>query len=87
LKPALVPYRFSRLLALRLIGVNLFGTHGVTQAFLPLLTSTSSRGAIVKNVSMMALAPLPITAACAISKAAAFQLTQSLRDFFWLGRA
>jgi NAD(P)-dependent dehydrogenase (short-subunit alcohol dehydrogenase family) len=59
------------------LAVNLFGTYGVTQAFLPLLTS--SRGVIVNNVSMMALAPLPITPAYAISKAAAFNLTQSLR--------
>ncbi|HET6920234.1 MAG TPA: SDR family NAD(P)-dependent oxidoreductase [Jiangellaceae bacterium] len=39
------------------LAVNLFGTYGVTQAFLPLLTR--SRGAIVNNVSMMALAPVP----------------------------
>jgi NAD(P)-dependent dehydrogenase (short-subunit alcohol dehydrogenase family) len=57
--------------------VNLYGTYGVTQAFLPLLTE--SRGSIVNNVSMMALAPLPLTPAYAISKAAAFNLTQSLR--------
>jgi len=57
--------------------VNLFGTYGVTQAFLPLLTR--SRGAIVNNVSTMALAPFPFTPAYAISKAAAFNLTQSLR--------
>ena len=59
------------------LAVNLFGTYGVTRAFLPLLTR--SRGAIVNNVSMMALAPLPLTPAYAISKAAAFNLTQSLR--------
>jgi NAD(P)-dependent dehydrogenase (short-subunit alcohol dehydrogenase family) len=59
------------------LAVNLFGTHGVTQAFLPLLTR--SRGAIVNNVSMMAFAPLPLTPAYAISKAAAFNMTQSLR--------
>jgi short-subunit dehydrogenase len=57
--------------------VNLFGTYAVTQAFLPLLTR--SRGAIVNNVSMMAFAPLPLTPAYAVSKAAAFNLTQSLR--------
>jgi NAD(P)-dependent dehydrogenase (short-subunit alcohol dehydrogenase family) len=61
----------------RSLAVNLFGTYGVTQAFLPKLTS--SRGAIVNNVSLMALAPLPLTPAYAISKAAAFNLTQSLR--------
>ena len=59
------------------LAVNLFGTYGVTQAFLPLLTR--SQGAIVNNVSMMAFAPLPLTPAYAISKAAAFNLTQSLR--------
>ncbi len=59
------------------LAVNLFGTYGVTHAFLPLLTR--SRGAIVNNVSTMALAPFPITPAYAISKAAAFNLTQSLR--------
>ena len=59
------------------LAVNLFGTYGVTQAFLPLLTR--SRGAIVNNVSMTAFAPVPFTPAYAISKAAAFNLTQSLR--------
>ena len=61
----------------RHLAVNLFGTYDVTQAFLPLLTR--SRGAIVNNASMMAFAPLPITPAYAISKAAAFNMTQSLR--------
>jgi NAD(P)-dependent dehydrogenase (short-subunit alcohol dehydrogenase family) len=59
------------------LAVNLFGPWGVTQAFLPLLAR--SRGAIVNNVSLMALAPLPLTPAYSISKAAAFSLTQSLR--------
>jgi NAD(P)-dependent dehydrogenase (short-subunit alcohol dehydrogenase family) len=61
----------------RHLAVNLFGTYGVTQAFLPLLSR--SQGVVVNNVSMMALAPLPLTPAYAISKAAAFNLTQSLR--------
>jgi NAD(P)-dependent dehydrogenase (short-subunit alcohol dehydrogenase family) len=61
----------------RHLAVNLFGTYGVTQAFLPLLLR--SRGAIVNNVSVMALAPLPITPSYSISKAAAFALTQALR--------
>jgi NAD(P)-dependent dehydrogenase (short-subunit alcohol dehydrogenase family) len=61
----------------RHVAVNLFGTWRVTQAFLPLLTR--SRGAIVNNVSLMALAALPLTPAYSISKAAAFSLTQSLR--------
>ena len=59
------------------LAINLFGTYGVTQAFLPLLTQ--SRGAIVNNVSLSAFAPVPITPAYAISKAAAFSLSLSLR--------
>ena len=59
------------------LAVNLFGPWAVTQAFLPLLTR--SRGAIVNNVSLMAMAPLPLTPSYAISKAAAFNLSQSLR--------
>src|SRR5712664_4876688 len=53
----------------RHLAVNLFGTYGVTQAFLPLLTR--SRGAIVNNLSLTAFAPLPIIPAYSISKAAA----------------
>jgi NAD(P)-dependent dehydrogenase (short-subunit alcohol dehydrogenase family) len=59
------------------LAVNFFGPYSMTQAFLPLLTR--SRGAIVNNVSLMALAPLPLTPSYAISKAAAFNMTQSLR--------
>ena len=59
------------------LAVNLFGTYGVTQAFLPLLTR--SRGAIVNVLSLSALATVPLTPAYAISKAAAFSLSQSLR--------
>jgi NAD(P)-dependent dehydrogenase (short-subunit alcohol dehydrogenase family) len=59
------------------LAVNLFGTYGVTQAFLPLLVR--SEGAIVNNLSMNALAPLPLVPAYSISKAAAFNMTQSLR--------
>jgi NAD(P)-dependent dehydrogenase (short-subunit alcohol dehydrogenase family) len=61
----------------RHLAVNLFGTWAVSQAFLPLLTR--SRGVIVNNVSLMALAALPLTPAYSVSKAAAFSLTQSLR--------
>ena len=61
----------------RHLAVNLFGTYGVTQAFLPLLTR--SEGAIVNNLSVNALAPLPLIPAYSISKAAAFNMTQSLR--------
>ena len=61
----------------RHLAVNLFGMHGVTQAFLPLLAG--SNGAIVNNLSVNALAPLPLIPAYSISKAAAFNMTQSLR--------
>jgi NAD(P)-dependent dehydrogenase (short-subunit alcohol dehydrogenase family) len=61
----------------RHLAVNLFGSHGVTQAFLPLLAR--SRGAIVNVLSEVALAPFPLVAAYSISKAAAFSMTQSLR--------
>ena len=59
------------------LAVNLFGTHAVTQAFLPQLAR--SRGAIVNILSANSLAPLPLIPAYSISKAAAFSLTQSLR--------
>jgi len=59
------------------LAVNLFGPLNVTNAFLPLLKR--SKGAIVNNVSTMALAPFPVTPAYAISKAAAFNMTQSFR--------
>jgi NAD(P)-dependent dehydrogenase (short-subunit alcohol dehydrogenase family) len=59
------------------LAVNLFGPYDVTQAFLPLLLR--SQGAIVNNVSLMAFAPVPLTASYAISKAAAFNMSQSLR--------
>jgi NAD(P)-dependent dehydrogenase (short-subunit alcohol dehydrogenase family) len=59
------------------LAVNLFGPFNVTRTFLPLLRR--SKGAIVNNLSLMALAPLPLTPAYAISKAAAFNMTQSLR--------
>ena len=61
----------------RSLAVNFFGTYRVTQAFLPLLAR--SRGAIVNVLSVYAFAPLPLVPAYSISKAAAFNLTQSLR--------
>jgi NAD(P)-dependent dehydrogenase (short-subunit alcohol dehydrogenase family) len=61
----------------RHLAVNLFGTYAVIRGFLPLLAR--SRGAIVNNLSLNALAALPILPAYSISKAAAFSLTQSLR--------
>ncbi|TCO42476.1 short-subunit dehydrogenase [Kribbella antiqua] len=59
------------------LAVNLFGIYDMTQAFLPLLTR--SRGAIVNVLSLAALAAVPLDPTYAISKAAAFSLTQSLR--------
>ena len=61
----------------RQLAVNLFGPYEVIQAFLPQLSE--SRGAIVNNLSLNALAPLPVIPAYSASKAAAFSLTQSLR--------
>jgi NAD(P)-dependent dehydrogenase (short-subunit alcohol dehydrogenase family) len=61
------------------LAVNFFGTYAVTRAFLPMLIG--SRGAVVNNLSVNALAPLPLIPAYSISKAAAFNLTQSLRAF------
>jgi NAD(P)-dependent dehydrogenase (short-subunit alcohol dehydrogenase family) len=59
------------------LAVNVFGTYGVTQAFLPLLTR--SQGAIVNVLSLAAVANLPFDPTYSISKAAAFSLSQSLR--------
>ncbi|MGZ3763120.1 MAG: SDR family NAD(P)-dependent oxidoreductase [Mucilaginibacter sp.] len=59
------------------LAVNLFGTFDVTQAFLPLLLR--SKGAVVNNLSLLAVAPLLPIASYSISKAAALSMTQSLR--------
>jgi NAD(P)-dependent dehydrogenase (short-subunit alcohol dehydrogenase family) len=59
------------------LAVNFLGLFKVTHAFLPLLRR--SKGAIVNNLSLAALAPLPVIPAYSISKAAAFNMTQSLR--------
>nr|WP_231990689.1 SDR family NAD(P)-dependent oxidoreductase [Mycobacterium sp. 852002-30065_SCH5024008] len=59
------------------LAVNLFGTYAVIQTFLPLLVR--SGGSIVNNLSVNALAPLPLIPAYSVSKAAAFSMTQSLR--------
>jgi NAD(P)-dependent dehydrogenase (short-subunit alcohol dehydrogenase family) len=67
----------DRVLLERHLAVNLFGTYGMTQAFLPLLTR--SRGAIVNVLSLAAVAALPFTPTYSISKAAALSLSQSLR--------
>jgi NAD(P)-dependent dehydrogenase (short-subunit alcohol dehydrogenase family) len=59
------------------LAVNLLGMASVTRAFLPLLTR--SQGAIVNNLSLAALAPLPVIPGYSISEAAASNMTQSLR--------
>ena len=61
------------------LAVNFFGMLNVTRAFLPLLKR--SKGAIVNNLSLAALAPLPVIPSYSISKAAALSMTQSLRAF------
>jgi NAD(P)-dependent dehydrogenase (short-subunit alcohol dehydrogenase family) len=57
--------------------VNLWGPYEVTRAFLPLLIA--SRGAIVANVSVAAIAPIPLAPEYAISKAAAHSMFVSCR--------
>src|SRR5258708_10062011 len=59
------------------LAVNFFGLLKETHAFLPLLKR--SKGAIVNNLSLAGLAALPAIPSYSISKAAAFNLTQSLR--------
>ena len=59
------------------LDVNFLGLLKVTQAFLPLLKR--SKGAIVNNLSLAGLAALPVIPSYSISKAATFNLTQSLR--------
>lgn len=59
------------------LAVNFFGMYKVSRTFLPLLKR--SKGAIVNNLSLLALAPLPLTPSYCVSKAAALSMTQSLR--------
>ena len=59
------------------LAVNFLGLLKVTHAFLPLLRR--SNGAVVNNLSLAGLAALPVIPSYSISKAAAFNLTQSLR--------
>ncbi len=63
----------------RHLAVNLFGTYAVTRALLPALVR--AKGAVINNLSVNAVAPLPLIPAYSVSKAAAFSLTQSLRAF------
>ena len=59
------------------LAVNFLGLLKVTHAFLPLLRR--SKGAVVNNLSLAGLAALPVIPSYSISKAAAFNMTQSLR--------
>ena len=59
------------------LAVNFLGLLKVTNALLPLLKR--SKGAIVNNLSLVGLAALPVIPSYSISKAAAFNMTQSLR--------
>ncbi len=59
------------------LAVNLYGTWGMIDAFLPLLAR--EQGAVVNVVSLAAFAAVPVLPAYSISKAAEFSLSQSLR--------
>lgn len=59
------------------LAVNFLGLLKVTHAFLPALRR--SKGAVINNLSLAGLAALPVIPSYSISKAAAFNLTQSLR--------
>jgi NAD(P)-dependent dehydrogenase (short-subunit alcohol dehydrogenase family) len=59
------------------LAVNFLGPLKLVHAFLPLLKR--SKGAIVNNLSLAGLAALPVIPSYSISKAAAFNMTQSLR--------
>ncbi|HVV11779.1 SDR family NAD(P)-dependent oxidoreductase [Amycolatopsis sp.] len=61
----------------RHFAVNVHGTNDVIHASLPLLVR--AQGSVVNILSVNALAPLPMIPSYSISKAAAFNLTQSLR--------
>jgi NAD(P)-dependent dehydrogenase (short-subunit alcohol dehydrogenase family) len=59
------------------LAVNLFGLYDVSQEFLPHIRD--SNGAIVNILSLAGFAPVPFDPGYAISKAAAFSLSQSQR--------
>jgi len=59
------------------LAVNFFGIYEMVQAFRPALAR--SGGAVVNNLSLNSLAPMPVIPAYSVSKAAAFSLTQWLR--------
>ncbi|UWZ83494.1 SDR family NAD(P)-dependent oxidoreductase [Occallatibacter riparius] len=59
------------------LAVNLLGPYEMTRACLPLLKQ--SKGAVVNNLSIVAVAALPLIPSYSISKAASLNMTQSLR--------
>jgi NAD(P)-dependent dehydrogenase (short-subunit alcohol dehydrogenase family) len=66
------------------IGLSLSGTSTIASDAREAVRRLSTKhggsgGAIVNNLSLNSLAPLPVLAAYSVSKAAAFSLTQSLR--------
>jgi NAD(P)-dependent dehydrogenase (short-subunit alcohol dehydrogenase family) len=61
------------------LAVSLFGPFNMTRAFLPQLKR--SKGAVLNNLSLAALASVPVLAAYSISKAAALNMTQGLRAY------
>jgi NAD(P)-dependent dehydrogenase (short-subunit alcohol dehydrogenase family) len=61
----------------RHLAVNVLGPLKMINAFLPQLKR--SKGAIVNNLSTAGFAPIPVVPSYSISKAAAFNMSQSLR--------
>jgi len=61
------------------LAVNLYGMLNLSRAFLPQLRR--SRGAIVNQLSLAAIASVPVMPAYSVSKAAAFNVTQGLRAY------
>jgi NAD(P)-dependent dehydrogenase (short-subunit alcohol dehydrogenase family) len=55
------------------LDVNFLGMFSMVSAFLPLLKR--SNGASVNNLSLAALAPIPVLPAYSVSKAVAFNIT------------
>jgi NAD(P)-dependent dehydrogenase (short-subunit alcohol dehydrogenase family) len=64
----------------RHLEVNLYGPYNMTHSFRPHLAA--SRGTLVNVLSLASFAPVPVTPAYSISKAAAFSLTQMARMLF-----
>src|SRR6516165_5520023 len=61
----------------RHLAVNLYGTYAVTQAFLPMLIR--SRGAVINNLSVNVLAPLPLIPAYSLPRACGFTRSSPAR--------